>query len=95
LITWFFRTLELNQTASDKARIRALAGGLRTLTRRFVRRTINFSKKLDNHRHAVALFVAVFNFYRVHRSLNGKTPPMAARLTDHAWTIEELLSATF
>lgn len=66
---------------------------LRTLTRRFVRRTINFSKKVDNHRHAVALFVAVFNFCRVHKSLNGKTPAMAARLTDHVWTIGELLSA--
>ena len=66
---------------------------LRTLTRRFVRRTINFSKKLDNHRHAVALFVAVFNFCRVHKSLDGKTPAMAARLTDHKWTVEELLSA--
>jgi IS1 family transposase len=67
---------------------------LRTLTRRFVRRTINFSKKVDNHRHAVALFVAYFNFCRVHKSLNGKTPAMAARLTDHKWTVEELLSAT-
>jgi hypothetical protein len=30
---------------------------------------------------------------RVHKSLNGKTPAMAARLTDHVWTVEELLSA--
>jgi IS1 family transposase len=66
---------------------------LRTFNRRFVRRTINFSKKVDNHRHAVALFVAVFNFCRVHKSLDGKTPAMAARLTDHVWTVEELLSA--
>jgi IS1 family transposase len=66
---------------------------LRTLTRRFVRRTINFSKKLDNHRHAVALFVAYFNFCRVHKSLDRKTPAMAARLTDHKWTVEELLSS--
>jgi IS1 family transposase len=65
---------------------------LRTFTRRFVRRTINFSKKVDNHRHAVALFVAVFNFCRVHKSLNGKTPAMAAGITDHKWTVEELLS---
>jgi transposase-like protein/IS1 family transposase len=64
---------------------------LRTFTRRFVRRTINFSKKLDNHRHAVALFVAHFNFCRVHKSLNGQTPAMAAGLTDHPWTIAELL----
>ena len=67
---------------------------LRTFTRRFVRRTINFSKKVENHRHAVALFVAHFNFCRVHKSLNGKTPAMAAGLTDHPWTVTELLSAT-
>jgi len=66
---------------------------LRTFTRRFVRKTINFSKKTDNHRHAVALFAAHFNFCRVHKSLGGKTPAMAAGLTDHVWTVEELLSA--
>jgi hypothetical protein len=66
---------------------------VRTFNRRFVRRTINFSKKVDNHRHAVALFAAVFNFCRVHASLDGKTPAMAARLTDHVWTIVELLAA--
>jgi transposase-like protein len=67
---------------------------LRTFTRRFVRKTINFSKKVDNHRHSVALFAAVFNFCRVHKSLKGKTPAMAAGLTDHVWTVGELLAAT-
>jgi hypothetical protein len=67
---------------------------LRTLTRRFVRSTINFSKKLENHQHAVAIFVAHFNFCRVHKSLTGQTPAMAAGITDHVWTIPELLSAT-
>jgi len=66
---------------------------LRTLCRRFVRKTLNFSKTVDNHRNAVAVFVAVFNFCRVHKSLNGQTPAMAAGLTDHVWTTEELLSA--
>jgi IS1 family transposase len=64
---------------------------LRTFTRRFVRCTINFSKKLANHRYAVAIFVAHFNFCPVHGTL-GKTPAMAAGLTDHVWTVEELLS---
>jgi hypothetical protein len=66
---------------------------LRTFNRRFVRRTINFSKTVENHRHSVALFAAVFNFCRVHKSLSGKTPAMAAGLTDHVWTVAELLSA--
>jgi IS1 family transposase len=64
---------------------------LRTMTRRFVRKTINFSKKRENHAHAVAIFVATYNFCRVHKSLNGKTPAMAAGLTDHVWTVKELL----
>jgi transposase-like protein/IS1 family transposase len=66
---------------------------LRTFTRRFVRKTINFSKKTDNHRHAVALFAAHFNFCRVHKSLCGKTPAMAAGLANHVWTVGELLAA--
>jgi IS1 family transposase len=66
---------------------------LRTFTRRFVRCTINFSKKTENHRHAVAIFVATFNFCRVHKSLGGKTPAMAAGLTDHVWTVAEMLAA--
>jgi len=65
---------------------------LRTLTRRFVRCTINFSKKLENHRHAVAIFAAYFNFCRVHKSLDGKTPAMAAGLADRVWTVAELLN---
>lgn len=64
---------------------------LRTFNRRFVRKTINFSKKVENHRHSVALWAALFNFCRVHKSLEGKTPAMAAGLTDHKWTVEELL----
>jgi len=64
---------------------------LRTFTRRFVRCTINFSKKRENHEHAVAVFVAFFNFCRVHKSLDGRTPAMAAGITDHVWSVEELL----
>jgi hypothetical protein len=45
------------------------------------------------HGCAVDLFVAVLNVCRVYKSLNGKTPAMAVRLTDHKWTVEELLSA--
>lgn len=64
---------------------------LRTFNRRFVRCTINFSKKRENHEHAVAVFAAFFNFCRVHKTL-GVTPAMAAGLTDHVWTVEELLT---
>ncbi len=60
--------------------------------RRFTRYTLGFSKKLDNLKLAVALFVAHFNFCRVH-SAHGQTPAQAAKLTDRAWTVQELLCA--
>lgn len=70
---------------------------LRLFNRRFTRKTLGYSKKLDNLRHANAIFVAHFNFCRVH-SAHGKarkTPAMAAGLTDHVWMIEKLLSGSF
>jgi IS1 family transposase len=62
---------------------------VRQFTRRFTRCTLGFSKKLENHKLAVALFVAHFNFCRVH-SAHGQTPAQAAGLTDRPWTVEEL-----
>jgi len=66
---------------------------VRQFTKRFTRKTLGFSKKLENLRHAVALFVAHFNFVRTHGA-HGRTPAQAANLTNHAWTINEMLSAT-
>ena len=63
---------------------------VRTFTRRFTRCTIGYSKKLANMRFAVAMFICHFNFCRKH-SAHGQTPAQAAKLTDHAWTIEEIL----
>jgi len=64
---------------------------VRLFNRRFTRLTLGYSKKLQNLKYAVALFVAHFNFCRVH-SAHKQTPAMAAGLTDHVWTIEELLT---
>ncbi len=67
---------------------------LRMQQRRFTRLTNGFSKKLDHHVAAVGLYVAHYNFCRVHESLGRReTPAMALGLTDHAWTIAELLTA--
>lgn len=63
---------------------------VRIFSRRHTRLTLGFSKKFENHKHAIALFVAHFNFCRKH-STHGKTPAMASGLTDHVWTIQELL----
>ena len=65
---------------------------VRTFTRRFTRYTIGYSKKLDNLRHAVALFIWHFNFVRVH-SAHGQTPAQAVGLTEKALTITELLES--
>jgi IS1 family transposase len=65
----------------------------RLFTRRFTRCTLGYSKKLANLKHAVALFVWHFNFCRKH-SAHGQTPAQAAGLTDHQWTIEEMLAET-
>src|SRR5258707_6530236 len=58
--------------------------------RRFTRLTNGFSKKLENHGHMVALYFMHYNFCRVHKTLRV-TPAMEAGLTDHIWSIEELL----
>jgi hypothetical protein len=50
-----------------------------------------FSKKLENLKAAVALYVAWYDFCRVHMTLRV-TPAMEAGLADHVWTIEEMLS---
>jgi len=59
--------------------------------RRFTRLTNGFSKKLDNHGHAVALYFMQYNFCRVHKTLRV-SPAMEAGLTDHVWDLEEILS---
>jgi IS1 family transposase len=64
---------------------------MRMSIRRFTRLTNAFSKKLDNLKAAVALHFAYYNFCRVHSSLRV-TPAMEAGLTDHVWTIAELIS---
>jgi len=64
---------------------------VRTLNRRFTRLCLGWSRKLANHRHAVALFVAAHNFVKRHSTL-GTTPAVGAGLTDHVWSIAELAS---
>jgi len=65
---------------------------MRMQMRRFTRLTNGFSKKLANLKAHVALHFAWYNFARVHSSLRV-TPAMEAGLTDHPWTLGELLEA--
>jgi len=63
---------------------------MRMSMRRYTRLTNGFSKKLENHEHMNALFFMNYNFCRVHMTVK-ETPAMAAGLTDHRWSIEELI----
>jgi len=62
---------------------------MRMSMRRFTRLTNGFSKKVDNHCHAIALYFAYYNFCRVHQTLRV-TPAMEAGIADHVWTLDEL-----
>jgi IS1 family transposase len=63
---------------------------MRMSMRRFTRLTNGFSKKVENHQHALALYFMYYNFCRIHQSLRV-TPAMAAGVSDHAWEITEIV----
>lgn len=63
---------------------------MRMHMRRFTRLTNAFSKKVENHAYQVALHFMHYNFCKVHKTLRV-TPAMEAGLTDHVWTIDEML----
>jgi IS1 family transposase len=65
---------------------------VRMASRRFTRLTNGFSKKIENHAAAVSLYVAHYNLCRVHETIRV-TPAMALGLTDHPWSIAELIDA--
>jgi hypothetical protein len=48
---------------------------------------------LGHHTAMQALFIAWYNFGRKHEALKGTTPAMASKLTDHVWTIKELIES--
>jgi hypothetical protein len=71
---------------------------LRMGMRRLTRLTNGFSKKWSNHEAALGLFFGFYNFCRPHQTLTEYmgykcTPAMRAVLTDHVWTVPELLRA--
>jgi IS1 family transposase len=62
---------------------------LRMQIRRYTRLTDGHSKKWANHEAAVALYLAYFNYCRVHSTIKT-TPAKAAGITDHVWSVAEL-----
>jgi IS1 family transposase len=64
---------------------------MRMSMRRFTRLTNAFSKKLDNHIHALALYFVFYNFTRIHKTLR-MSPAMAAGVTDRLWSLEDVIT---
>ncbi|HUV45927.1 MAG TPA: IS1 family transposase, partial [Dehalococcoidia bacterium] len=69
---------------------------MRMNMRRFTRLTNAFSKKIENLEYAVALHFMYYNFARIHKTLTpkssiGVTPAMAAGVSNHIWSIEEIV----
>jgi IS1 family transposase len=60
---------------------------------RLTRLTNAFSKKLENHGHAIALHFMYYNFGRIQKTLRV-TPAMAAGIADHVWSFEEIAGLT-
>jgi IS1 transposase. len=64
---------------------------MRMHMRRFTRLTNGFSKKVENHAHAISLHLCCYNFVKIHQTLK-MTPAMAAGVTNRLWEIEDLLA---
>src|SRR6266498_4947941 len=63
---------------------------MRMSMRRFTRLTNGFSKKFENHCHAVALHMFYYNFIRVHQTIKT-TPAKAAGVTDREWSMLDVV----
>lgn len=59
--------------------------------RRFTRLTNGFSKKVENHEYALAIYFMHYNFVRIHQSLRV-SPAMAAGLTEKLWSLDDLVA---
>ena len=63
---------------------------MRMHIRRFTRLTNAFSKKMENHMHAISLYFMFYNFCKIHKTLRV-TPAMEAGIDDHLWSLEEVI----
>ena len=64
---------------------------MRMSMRRFTRLTNAFSKKIENHIHAIALYFVFYNFCRIHKSLRV-SPAIAAGVSDRLWSLEDIVT---
>jgi hypothetical protein len=59
--------------------------------RRFTRLTNGFSKKIENHIASIVLHYMHYNFCRIHSSGLAGYSSIGAGISDHLWTLEELI----
>jgi hypothetical protein len=64
---------------------------MRMSMRRFTRLINAFSKKVENHAHAVAIHMMYYNFVRIHKTLRV-TPAMAAGVTEKLWDVSDIVA---
>lgn len=64
---------------------------MRMHMRRFTRLTNAFSKKLENHMHAISLYFMVYNFCKIHKTLRV-TPAMEAGISKTLWEISDIVA---
>jgi IS1 family transposase len=58
--------------------------------RRFTRLTNAFSKKLENHIHALSIYFMHYNFVRIHQTIRC-SPALEAGVTDRLWSLEDMV----
>jgi IS1 family transposase len=82
---------EFQQDKICTSHVERMNGSIRTFCKRMARLTYCFSKRWDNHRAALALMFAHYNYCRQHKSLKGLTPAMAHGLSTEVWTVRDML----
>jgi IS1 family transposase len=63
---------------------------LRMSNRRMTRLTNAFSKKMENHMHAISFYFMVYNFVKIHKTIKT-TPAMEAGVADYLWSMEDIV----
>lgn len=58
--------------------------------RRFTRLTNAFSKKVENHYYALAIYFMHYNYVRIHRTLR-MSPAMAASVSKTLWSMDDVV----
>jgi hypothetical protein len=84
------RTIDVIRLRQSVAHAERNNLNIRMHSRRMTRLTNAFSKKMENHAHAMALHFLYYNFVRIHKTLRT-TPAMAAGVTKRLWEMGDIV----